>query len=115
MDLQAILREKCFGKTVIVVGNATFSRDLRFVDSHDVIFRFNQFNREWFGLNGRRVDFWFNNLGRRGVGWRDGHCALVKTINPSVIVGTPREQDGLKRLNNAKLLSATRTPVHFPR
>jgi hypothetical protein len=103
MDLQAILRETCFGKSVIVVGNAKFSRDRAdFVDSHDLIFRFNEFHREWFGLNGHRIDFWFNNLGRRGVGWRDGHCALVKTMNPSVIVGTPHEQDGLNRLHDAR-------------
>jgi len=102
MDMQAYLRDTLAGKRVILVGNADFRRDRGgFIDSHDVVFRFNEFKREWFGLNGRRIDYWFNNLGRKGVRWRKGHCAFAKELNPAVAVGTPHENDSLRRMKDA--------------
>ena len=95
MDMQEWLREICRGKRVILVGNAEFSRDRGdFIDSRDLVFRFNQFNRSWFGLNGKRLDCWFNNLVRRGAPWRSEHCVIAKHLNSSSIVGTPHEDDG---------------------
>lgn len=67
MDMQTYLRDSLMGKSVVVVGNAPFFKDRSdLIDGHDVVFRFNKFNRPWFeqGLSGQKLTVWFNNLVR---------------------------------------------------
>jgi hypothetical protein len=77
------------------------------IDAHDIVVRFNLFERDWFkaGLNGRKIDVWCVNLGRRPRRerrMRDRHCELVKELNPLVSVVTPYEEDRFRRLRDAK-------------
>lgn len=113
MNVQAYIREQFAGKRVVLVGNAPFGENCsRFIDSHDVVIRFNLFGSDWFqaGMSGRKLDIWAVNLdsGRKrnavARARRDSLIALCRQVradHPNVVLMTPNADDKHRRLKDA--------------
>src|SRR5262245_15307411 len=101
MDLQKYLCDEIKGKSVVLVGNATFRIDKStFVDSHEIVFRFNLFAGRGYSerLCGEKTTHWSNNLVRdqRHREERPRHWKLLRSLTPPPTVLTPSAKD--KRL-----------------
>jgi len=103
MDLQEYIRSEIRGKSVVLVGNARFGVDRSaFIDSHEIVFRFNLFAGQGYSeeLCGKKTTHWCNNLVRE---WqhREGrprHWELLQSLTPPPTVLTPSAEDKHKRL-----------------
>jgi hypothetical protein len=107
MDLQVFLRERFAGRSVILVGNASFQHDRsEFIDGHDIVVRFNSFARPDLNpaFRGQRIDYWFMNLTRSKADRkaRAEHLHVATKWNPGVIAVTPHENDREDRLPAAR-------------
>src|SRR5262245_53934856 len=103
MDVQKYLRDEIKGKSVVLVGNARFGVDRSaFVDSHEIVFRFNLFAGQGYSerLCGEKTTHWSNNLGRdrRHREQRLLHWKQLQSHASPLTVLTPMAEDEHERL-----------------